>query len=114
MRRSRLCGPKLDLIKGKKIPWMRIEKPQLIRLGVRLPPLKVAVETATINLIDWLVTDYGYTPTDAYCLLCRHCKSPTSRPVAESDVRNPETQCYVASARNTASLVFVEVNSESN
>ena len=32
-------------------------------------PLEVAVETATINLIDWLVTDHGYTPTDAYCLI---------------------------------------------
>ncbi len=32
-------------------------------------PLEVAVETATINLMDWLITDYGFTPTDAYCLV---------------------------------------------
>jgi acetamidase/formamidase len=32
-------------------------------------PLEVAVETATINLIDWLVTDHGYSATDAYCLV---------------------------------------------
>jgi hypothetical protein len=29
----------------------------------------VAVETATVNLMDWLITDYGFTPTDAYCLV---------------------------------------------
>ena len=32
-------------------------------------PLEVAVETATIHLMDWLITDYGFTPTDAYCLV---------------------------------------------
>jgi len=32
-------------------------------------PLEVAVETATVNLIDWLVTDFAFTPTDAYCLV---------------------------------------------
>ncbi len=32
-------------------------------------PLEVAVETATIHLMDWLITEYGFTPTDAYCLV---------------------------------------------
>ena len=32
-------------------------------------PLEVAVETATVNLMDWLITEYGFTPTDAYCLV---------------------------------------------
>ena len=32
-------------------------------------PLEVAVETATVNLIDWLIRDYGFTPTDAYLLV---------------------------------------------
>ena len=32
-------------------------------------PLEVAVETATFNLMDWLITEYGFTPTDAYCLV---------------------------------------------
>jgi amidase len=60
---------KLDLIKGKKIPWMRIEKPQSIVSVFASRPLEVAVETATINLIDWLITDFGYSATDAYCLV---------------------------------------------
>jgi acetamidase/formamidase len=31
--------------------------------------LEGAVEAATANLMDWLVTEHGYTPTDAYCLV---------------------------------------------
>lgn len=60
---------KLDLIKQKRIPWMRIEKPDAIISVFASRPLEVAVETATIHLIDWLVTDFGFTPTDAYCLV---------------------------------------------
>ena len=32
-------------------------------------PLEVAVETATVNLMDWMIADHGFTPTDAYCLV---------------------------------------------
>src|SRR5216683_3009468 len=59
----------LDLIKGKPVPWMRIEKPESIVSVYAFRPLEVAVETATINLMDWLITDYGFTATDAYCLV---------------------------------------------
>jgi acetamidase/formamidase len=59
----------LDLIKGKRVPAMRIDKPASIVSIHAFRPLEGAVETATINLIDWLVTDYGFTPTDAYCLV---------------------------------------------
>jgi amidase len=60
---------KLDIIKGKRVPWMRIDKPASIVSAYAFRPLEVAVETATINLMDWLVSDYGFTPTDAYCLV---------------------------------------------
>jgi acetamidase/formamidase len=60
---------KLDVVKRRRIPWMRIEKPASIISLFAFRPLEVAVETATVNLIDWLVTDYGFTPTDAYCLV---------------------------------------------
>jgi amidase len=60
---------KLEVIKGKRVPWMRIDKPQSIVSAYAFRPLEVAVETATINLMDWLVSDYGFTPTDAYCLV---------------------------------------------
>ena len=60
---------KLDLIKGRKTPWLRIEKPGSIVAVHASRPLEVAVETATIMLMDWLITDYRITPTDAYCLV---------------------------------------------
>ena len=59
----------LDLVKGRPVPWMRIDKPASIVSVYAYRPLEVAVETATVNLIDWLVTDHGFTPTDAYCLV---------------------------------------------
>jgi amidase len=60
---------RLEVVKGKRIPWMRIEKPESIVSVYAYRPLEVAVETATINLMDWLIADYGLTPTDAYCLV---------------------------------------------
>jgi acetamidase/formamidase len=59
----------LDLLKGKRIPWMRIEKPRSLVSVHACRPLEVAVETATFNLMDWLISDYGFSPTDAYCLV---------------------------------------------
>jgi acetamidase/formamidase len=60
---------KLDVVKGKRVPWLRIDKPASIVSAYAYRPLEVAVETATVNLIDWLVADHGFSPTDAYCLV---------------------------------------------
>jgi acetamidase/formamidase len=60
---------KMELIKKKRIPWMRIEKPDSIVSIYADRPMEASVETATINLMDWLITEYGFTPTDAYCLV---------------------------------------------
>src|SRR5262245_50380431 len=60
---------RLDLIKAKKQPWLRVEKPNSIVSLYADRPLEAAVETATVKLIDWLITEYGYTPTHAYCLV---------------------------------------------
>ncbi len=60
---------KLSLIKQKKIPWMRIEKPNALIAVHASRPLEVAVETATFHLMDWLISEFGFTPTDAYCLV---------------------------------------------
>jgi acetamidase/formamidase len=60
---------RLELIKGKSLPFVRIDKPESIVSVYAYRPLEVAVETATINLMDWMVRDYGLTPTDAYCLV---------------------------------------------
>jgi amidase len=60
---------KLDVIKGKKVPWLRIEKPASLVAVNANRPLEAAVETATVSLMDWLISDYGFSPTDAYCLV---------------------------------------------
>ncbi len=60
---------RLELIKRKAIPWVRVEKPGSI-VAVRADrPLEAAVETATVDLMDWLITEHRFTPTDAYCLV---------------------------------------------
>ena len=60
---------RLDVVKNKRVPWMRIDKPLSLVSVYAFRPLEVAVETATFNLMDWLITEYGFTPTDAYCLV---------------------------------------------
>ena len=60
---------KLEVIKNKRIPWMRIEKPDALIALNASKPLETAVETATFHLMDWLITDFGLSPTDAYCLV---------------------------------------------
>jgi acetamidase/formamidase len=60
---------RLELRKGKRVPWLRIEKPDSLVAVNANRPLEVAVETATFHLMDWLITDHGLTPTDAYCLV---------------------------------------------
>jgi acetamidase/formamidase len=59
----------LDLVKGQRVPGMRIEKPASLIAVHAGRPLEVAVETATVNLMDWLIRDHHFTPTDAYCLV---------------------------------------------
>jgi acetamidase/formamidase len=59
----------LGLNKAKRVPWLRIEKPGSIIATYFSRPLEAAVETATFHLMDWLISDYGFTPTDAYCLV---------------------------------------------
>lgn len=59
----------LSLIKGKRPPGVRIVKPESIVAVHAARPLELAVETATVQLMDWLITDHGITPADAYCLV---------------------------------------------
>jgi acetamidase/formamidase len=59
----------LDLVKNKRIPWMRIDKPNSLVAVYASRPLEVAVETATFHLMDWLISEYGFSATDAYCLV---------------------------------------------
>lgn len=60
---------KLELVKGRQVPYIRIEKPGSIVAVCAQRPLEAAVETATISLIEWMVSEFGLSPTDAYCLV---------------------------------------------
>src|SRR5262249_23730751 len=60
---------RLELRKGQRIPGIRIEKPNSIVAVHAEKPLDLAVETATIHLMDWLISEHGNTATDAYCLV---------------------------------------------
>jgi len=48
---------------------MRIEKPDALITIQAARPLEQAVDTATKHLIEWLVTEYNFSATDAYCLI---------------------------------------------
>src|SRR5216683_5938286 len=60
---------RLDVVKGKRVPWMRIDKPGSIVAVHADRPLEAAVQTATFHLMDWLIAEHGFSPTDAYCLV---------------------------------------------
>ena len=54
------------VIKGKKIPFIRLEKAESIVCLYCFRPLENAVETAIIYLIEWMIEEYGVSPTEAY------------------------------------------------
>ena len=60
---------RLELLKQKRLPFMRIEKPNALIAVQAARPLEQAVDTATKHLIEWLVEEHSLTPTDAYCLV---------------------------------------------
>ena len=55
-----------ELIKGKAIRWPRIENEEYIMVAGSIRPLIDALRIAYVELIDWLVADYGFDRMDAY------------------------------------------------
>ena len=55
-----------DLIKGKRIRWPRIEDDEFIMVAGSVRPLVDAMRIAYVELIEWLVADYGFDKIDAY------------------------------------------------
>ena len=55
-----------DLIKGQRIRWPRIENDEFIMVAGSVRPLVDALRIAYVELIDWLVADYGFDRLDAY------------------------------------------------
>ncbi len=60
------CG----LIKNKTIPNPRLEMADSIVSLCSSRPMDDAIQTAMLDLMDWMVTDYGIDPKEAYMHLC--------------------------------------------
>ncbi|MBT4485400.1 MAG: hypothetical protein HOC71_17175 [Candidatus Latescibacteria bacterium] len=57
------------IIKGKTIPHVRVEKNNAIIGLFCEKPLENAVKGAVSNLMEWMVSDYGFNERDAYLLI---------------------------------------------
>ncbi len=57
---------RFELIKGKKILWPRIEDAEHIMVAGSGRPLIDAFRIAHVELIEWLVADYGFEKMEAY------------------------------------------------
>jgi acetamidase/formamidase len=55
-----------ELLKGKKIAWPRIETADEIMTVGSVRPLSDALRIAAVEMIEWLVADYGFEKWDAY------------------------------------------------
>jgi amidase len=55
-----------DLQKGRKIRWPRLEDATHIMVAGSIRPLSDALRIAFVELIEWLVADYGFDKIDAY------------------------------------------------
>jgi acetamidase/formamidase len=55
-----------DLIKGKKIAWPRIENETEIMTVGSVRPLSDALRIAAVEMVEWLVADYGFEKWEAY------------------------------------------------
>ena len=80
----------IDLIKGKTIDWPRLEDENHIMVVGSARPLMDAFRIAHVELIEWLVEDYGFGKWDAYALLGQ---------VAESSIANVVDPLYSVVAK---------------
>jgi acetamidase/formamidase len=66
----------VDLIKGLPTPWPRLESDTYIMSAGSARPLEDAFRIAQLDLLQWVVADYGLTQLDAYQLLSQIVESP--------------------------------------
>jgi amidase len=58
-----------DLIKGRNVPFVRIENASSLISLACARPLEEAVSRATIQLMEWLVQEYGCSQREVYLLV---------------------------------------------
>lgn len=79
----------VDLVKGKRIDWPRLEDDRYIMVAGSGRPLIDAYRLAHVELVEWL-QEYGYDKLDAYALLGQ---------LAESTVANIVDPAYTVVAK---------------
>jgi len=79
----------VDLVKGKRIDWPRLEDANHIMVAGSARPLIDAFRIAHVELIEWL-QEYGFGKTDAYALLGQ---------LAENTVANIVDPAYTVLAK---------------
>lgn len=60
---------RFDVVKGKVIEWPRIEDEEWIMVAGSARPLMDAFKIAHYELLNWLVTDYGFDKWEGFQLL---------------------------------------------
>jgi acetamidase/formamidase len=55
-----------DVIKGRRIRWPRIENDEYIMVAGSVRPLVDALRIAYVELIEWMVNEYGFEKMEAY------------------------------------------------
>jgi amidase len=58
-----------DVIRQKRVPYIRLQKDGSIISLASARPLEEAVWRASIQLMEWLIEEYGFTQRKAYLLL---------------------------------------------
>ena len=80
----------IDVIKGRTIAWPRLEDSTHIMVVGAARPLIDAFRIAHVELIEWMVSDYGFGKLDAYALLGQ---------VAQSSIANVVDPLYTVVAK---------------
>jgi acetamidase/formamidase/creatinine amidohydrolase/Fe(II)-dependent formamide hydrolase-like protein len=57
---------RFDLVKKKAIDWPRLEDAEHIMVAGSARPLSDALRISFVELVNWLVADYGFDKADAY------------------------------------------------
>ena len=80
----------IDVIKGRAIDWPRLEDANHIMIAGSARPLIDAFRLAHVELIEWLVEEWGFGQLDAYALIGQ---------VGESTVANIVDPAYTVIAK---------------
>src|SRR5882724_1802921 len=66
----------VDVIKGMPSPWPRIESDEYLMSTGSARPLEDAFRISQLDLVRWLVRDYGFSELDAYQFATQAVESP--------------------------------------